>query len=88
MDSSDRKKMSRSLQQSFIFLKQTQGDCERERWERSEGNPSLGNLRKEELCALCSPGHAKMQFGDCPGLHWKVMVFTELSYDQLFTDSL
>lgn len=85
MDSSDRKKKSRSLKQSFIFLKQAQGDGER---ERSEGNPSLGNLRKEELCALCSPGHAKMQFGDCPGLHWKVMVFTELSYDQLFTDSL
>lgn len=51
-------------------------------------NSSLGNLRTEELCALCSRGHAKMQFGGCPALHWKVMVFTELSYDQLFTDSL
>lgn len=50
--------------------------------------PSLGNLGTEELCALCSLGHAKMQFGGCPALHWKVMVFTELSYDQLFADSL
>lgn len=50
--------------------------------------PSLGNLRTEELSALCSLGHAKMQFGGCPALHWKVMVFTELSYDQLFADSL
>lgn len=55
---------------------------------KGEKNPSLGNLRTEELCALCSSGHAKMQFGGCPALHWKVMVFTELSYDQLFTDSL
>lgn len=36
----------------------------------------------------CSWGHAKTQFGPCPALHWKVMVFTELSYDQLFADSL
>lgn len=55
--------------------------------EESEKS-SLGNLRTEDLCALCSRGHAKMQFGGCPALHWKVMVFTELSYDQLFTDSL
>lgn len=55
---------------------------------RESEKPSWGNLGTEELCALCSRGHAKMQFGGCPALHWKVMVFTELSYDQLFTDSL
>lgn len=65
---------------TLIFWKvKTSGESE---------NSSLGNLWTEELCALCSRGHAKMQFGGCPALHWKVMVFTELSYDQLFTDSL
>lgn len=70
-----------SLRKHSYFLKHKNA-C----WESEKS--SLGNLRTEELCALCSQGHAKMQFGGCPALHWKVMVFTELSYDQLFTDSL
>lgn len=91
MDSWEKKKMFLFLFLFIPFL--TIWKCFFISWNtiskwKGEKNPSLGNLGTEELCALCSSGHAKMQFGGCPALHWKVMVFTELSYDQLFTDSL
>lgn len=51
-------------------------------------HPSSSPLCVPALHHGCSWGHAKTQFGAWPALHWKVMVFTELSYDQLFADSL
>lgn len=49
--------------------------------------PSTCSIRAA-LHRWYSWGYAKTQFGRCPALHWKVMVFTELSYGHLCAGSL